>query len=190
MSAWGLGLTYFPHGNNFTYHRQKELPVLNNKRKIRFNLHLGYAYTDDQGSPGGPKYPAYTFFPYLSMRTGKTGLKGQVILGVESTYYTSIHTFILDNEPFYESPFFNSIKIAPNIGYEFFYGRLSILGQSGIYIYNPFRERGLIPTKLGIQYYLFKPANTQIRHQLRAGIYLKSHLAVADYVEFGLAYTF
>lgn len=58
--------------------------------------------------------------------------------------------------------------------------RLSALGELGVYLYNHDKQNKAIYQRIGLRYRLSKSLYSQIS--------LKTHLNVADYLEFGFSY--
>ncbi|WP_372474739.1 acyloxyacyl hydrolase [Capnocytophaga sp. ARDL2] len=84
---------------------------------------------------------------------------------------------------------FPKSKVQPNddwkrmgvfIGYEWYLNRLSVEGQIGYYVYNPYREGAKAYQRLGLKYYF-----TQ---RLQGLFSLKTHTANAEALEFGVGY--
>ena len=69
--------------------------------------------------------------------------------------------------------------VAP--GYELVLGRVTIVGQFGVYLRTVYKEDGLFYHRIG--------SRIQLTEHLRLNLLLKSHFAVADYFEWGLGYT-
>ncbi len=63
-------------------------------------------------------------------------------------------------------------------GYEMFLSKLSLEGQLGYYVYAPFNEDTAIYKRLGLKYYF---SNT-----IFGGVFLKTHMAKADALEFSV----
>jgi len=182
IPAGGITLKYFPKPPIRQY-RKDSLPSF--KRPIRLNVLLGYGFQEFERA-GGPRYPVYIFTPYLSKRIN---LKGQVTVGFDVNYYMRIYHFVLNQVAFQEDKALKALKIAPFIGYEFYFGRLSTIGQIGHYVYNPFLQDVNFFAKLGLQLHLY-PTDQHFDKQLFIGVYMKSHFARADFLQIGIGYVF
>ena len=83
-------------------------------------------------------------------------------------------------------------------------GHFSLVSQGGVYLYNPFyrdklesdnetsfkqKLKTVFIARLGYQYYLFD-ATVKHRHNLYVGIYVKTNLGQADFLDTGIGYTF
>ncbi len=182
IPAAGLSLKYFPKPPSEQFQRDS-LPKF--KKKLRFNTLLGYGFQEFDRA-GGPRYPVYIFTPYFSKRIN---IKGQLTFGMDVNYYMRIYHFVLNQVAFQDNEALKALKIAPFVGYEFYFGRLSATTQIGHYIYNPFLQDVNIFAKLGLQLYLH-PTYQKFDNQLFVGVYLKSHFAKADFLQIGLGYVF
>lgn len=74
-------------------------------------------------------------------------------------------------------------KSAIHLSYEFIVGRTSFIIQPGVYFFNPYDKFGYGVNRLGIRYRLTPWLSTNVA--------IKAHLfAKADFIEWGLGYTF
>lgn len=67
-------------------------------------------------------------------------------------------------------------------GYNLYINKLRVLVGLGVYVYDKYNPNGLFYSRLGFKY--------QINNHLVVLLGLKSHWAKADYVEYGIGYTF
>ncbi len=185
VPAVGLGLRYLPQPPTIKTARIPRDSLPQYDHKFHAGLKIGHGFTD--GEPvGGPKYPVYVLQAYVAKRVAT---QWQLLAGIESNYYASIYYYNINQGNWAGQEAKRAFKIAPYIGGELFMGRFSFVGTAGYYAYNPDFTRGIVPTKIGLQYYAF-PTYTRVGRQLYWGIYLKAHFSVADYVEVGMGYTF
>ncbi|MBK7854847.1 MAG: hypothetical protein IPJ79_08010 [Bacteroidetes bacterium] len=124
--------------------------------------------------------------------------------GLEAYYNTGVNDYILSQQFYEEEKFTNSTAFLFITGHEFLLGHFSLFTNGGVYIHNPFyselnrREnftyvksklKPLFTARIGIQYYL-KDAVFTPKNQLYAGVYIKTNLGQADFLETGIGYTF
>ncbi|MBN9294187.1 MAG: acyloxyacyl hydrolase [Flavobacteriia bacterium] len=76
----------------------------------------------------------------------------------------------------------NVIQAGVFSAYNLYINKLRVVVGLGAYVYDKFKPDGPIYTRLGFKY--------QINNHLLAVVGLKSHWAKADYVEYGIGYTF
>lgn len=185
VPAAGLGLRYIMPQKSVVLATPKDSSTQHYSRKIHAGLKLGHGFTD--GEPmGGPKYPVYVAQVYLTKRIAT---QWQLLAGIETNYYASIYYYNINQGNWAGQEAVRALKVAPYIGGELFMGRVSFVGTAGFYAYNPDFKRGIVPTKIGLQYYA-RPTYHRVGGQLYWGVYLKAHFSVADYVEVGMGYTF
>ena len=182
LPTMGLLVKYYPGSQAFTY-QINELPPLD--RKVRVGIRAGLGFNEED-IPGGPRYKVFVAAVYLTRRINH---KGELLSGIEGNFYNSIYDFVVSQQAFLEKQAAKAIKVAPYIGYRFFFGHLSVSGKLGAYVFNPFSPRAPFYSKIGLQYHLFNPMYRNGRN-LYAGVYLKAHYAMADYLELGVGYTF
>ncbi|MEO5569975.1 MAG: acyloxyacyl hydrolase [Bacteroidia bacterium] len=173
-------------------------------KNIHFNMRLGLGVNEQGGSTGpanGPKYPIYIASFFV---TKNISLVNKLQMGIEGWYNTGVYDYIT-SEGFYDAnEHLKSGALVFFIGHEFLLGHFSLVTQGGIYIYNPFyrdklksqsetsvmeKFKTLIPARLGYQYYFFD-ATVKHRHNLFLGIYIKTNLGQADFLDMGAGYTF
>jgi hypothetical protein len=173
-------------------------------KKIQFNVRVALG-VNEQGSStapvNGPKYPIFLTSAFLSKMVSPIN---KVTLGIEGWYNKGVYDFIVSQE-FYESNAAGkSYAVAMVLGHEFIMGHFSIVTNGGIYLYNPFYRDRLerneltgtkdklkvwIPARLGFQYYA-KDAFLSPKNNWFAGIYIKTNLGQADFLESGIGYQF
>ncbi|POS02544.1 lipid A 3-O-deacylase PagL [Flavobacterium croceum DSM 17960] len=125
----------------------------------------------------------YHIGAYLDKRISrKSGLQ----LGTDLFLTKSFKDFIQ-----YKANAFPELHIDPNTdykrigvfaGYEMYINKLSIEGQVGYYVYDPFKNEISIYDRIGLKYYI---SNT-----IFTGISLKTHVFLAEAVEYGIGIRF
>ena len=178
----GLMVKHFPNKQTFKYKIHESQPI---DRSIRAAFRVGVGFQEAE-VPGGARYHIYIGALSAVKRVNH---KGQFLAGIEWNYYMELLHFVRSQTIFEEDERKQALKVTPYIGYEFLFGRLSGLANLGYYVYDPFKSRASFYTKIGLQYYIWDTA-LRNRHNLFAGVYLKSHYAQADYLEVGLGYVF
>jgi hypothetical protein len=126
--------------------------------------------------PGGKKYPGGVLSMYVNKRLNQ---KSALNVGVDGFYNTALKQ-IIRQDPDVDSlniPDFKRASIT--FGHELFIGRVSMLTQMGVYVYNPYQKTDArIYQRVGLKYYFSR--------KLFANMLLKTHFGTADCVEWGL----
>ena len=196
------GIKYFPR----TYPEKKIIPekIPDPYHGIKTHVRFGYGIhefgiaTDIYADK---KYPVYTFTTTLAKKFGKMT---RTHAGFSVKYYTDWKEKIRESNYYTENIHLKSSAITFILGNEFFIDQFSLYIHGGLNIYNPYykgfvKELGgemdfgntmkkLFNGKFGLQYYL-KDTYFNEGFNCYAGIYIKSNLAAADFVEIALGIT-
>ncbi len=199
--SYGLGITY-----HFTDDKKPvQNPIMNYANPWLFNVRLGMGIHEFAGTStaiGGPKYPVFVSSLYMSKRyTAASNFHA----GLHFNYYASYYDFIVQQAIFDDHKRLNASNVILFVGQEFLLGHFSFVLQAGFNIYNPYNARikelgaspgniskflgNYVTNKLGFQYY-FKNPKITTQHNLFMGLFIKTHLAQADFIEYGVGYTF
>jgi len=176
----------------------------NAEKELKFGIRLGFGmheFGNELGPVEGSKYPIIDGAFYVKKPAGKIG---SALLGLGYKYYSSFYEKIVEDSTFSSNLRLKSSVFTLFLGYEFEMGRISLLAQGGINIYNPFWRRftelveeewtfykqveGLISTRLGLQYYFFEPIKYQQNAYL--GLYIKANMGGADFVSLSTGFVF
>jgi len=125
---------------------------------------------------GGKKYFVSSLsYQWLKTTSNKSSFGG----GVDVFYNTSLEPLMLrvQNE---ESGEMGKFRIGLNGTYALSMGELSLLFQVGGYAYTAYTDNGHIYSKLGSRY--------NVTDKLFLNLALKTHFAVADFIEYGIGY--
>lgn len=152
----------------------------------QFNISLGYARHESDKELNGPKYPVYTISAFANKRLN---FLVHLSYGVEYNYFTSVYQNLIDNRAVGKNFHWHASRVAPYIGVDFLYGRFAISTLVGFYPYRPISIGVRIPTKLGFKYYLHS-LDVFKQHNCFVAGYLKTHYAVAEYLEISFGYSF
>lgn len=127
------------------------------------------------------RFPFYHIGFYADKRINR---KSSLQLGTELFLTKSIQEYIK-----YYSVAYPEQNISPNtdykrvgifVGHELMINRISLETQIGYYVYEPFKKDTPIYDRLGIKYYFTK--------KLFGGFTIKTHLFLAEALEFGIGY--
>lgn len=171
--------------------------------QLHFTIRGGLAYNQFGGTtgPGGPYYPIYLVSLLL---TKKISMVNKLQTGIEGWYNTGVYEFILSQDFYDEKQRQKSYSVAWIAGHEFLMGHVSLVTQGGIYLYHPFfRDRlkrfesytlkeklkTLFPARIGLQYYWFDET-VHRANNLFFGVYIKTNLGQADFLDAGIGYRF
>lgn len=196
-----VGLKYFPANPCTTQCRKK---AAKEKSPVLLNIRAGAGIHDfGVGTEvGRPKFRVYAASVYASKQVGRLS---NVHIGFMNKYYTNYYDFMCDSSLY--AP--DKRKIRSNtfslmLGHEFICGRVSLLTQGGINLFNPFAKyyyslyetksfknsiERYICTRLGFQYYVFMPSPSR-RFNIFTGIYLNANFGQADFPEISAGISF
>ncbi len=149
-----------------------ESPVPEFKKVTMLQIFYGGGVKDEYPT-GGPKFWASTLLINLNYRTSyKSGWQA----GLDFSYDPSLSRYF--DRP--DLPFKNKLNIGLLLGYELYFGKLSLLIQAATNVYDvnkiylPFYQR------YGLRYYLCENFFAQLT--------MKSHFGSVDYVETGIGF--
>ena len=126
----------------------------------------------------GPKYAVITSsFNMMKIRSNKSSFGA----GFDLFYNSSLSAFLANDEA-YEVNNADNVRAGVTLIYSLDFGRFSTLIQLGGYLYNKETEKGLIYNRFMMRYY----TNKKVFFNLG----LKTHMAVADYLEAGVGVKF
>ena len=201
LPAIGVGVRYHINPLIMKFTGQDSLLI---DKRIKPSVRISIGHNEQGNSIGpvnGPTYPIYL----VAVTANKLLTPvNKVHAGFEAYYNMGVKDYILNKQFYKEEKFSNSIALLFITGHEFLLGHFSLFTNGGVYIHNPFyrelnrREnitdirsklKTLFTARLGIQYYL-KDAALFNKNQLYAGVYIKTNLGQADFLETGFGYTF
>lgn len=148
--------------------------------KLGYTLSASLAFQEIR-VPGGPIFPVYVGSVGLQYKLNKVN---RLVLGYEyefnrSMHFFGYHVFIFDNK---KEAFQGASRHMLYVGDEFLFGDWSLQLQTGFYVFD--KNALLIPFpnyfKLTTRYYF--PIGKELPFRSYAGIVIKSHLFVADYL--------
>lgn len=204
----GLNLPAAGLGFRYKFGATPPAPALNDSivydKKLRLNLRVALGYNeqgDSQGPVNGPKYPIFLGSVFTTLNVSPVNkIKG----GIEVWYNTGVYDYIISQEFYEEKETKRSFAVALMFGHEFLLGHWGVVTDAGIYLYNKFYQdrfelvedqsfkeelKTYIPARIGFQYYL-KDATQKQKNNLFMGVYIKSNMGQADFLETSLGYTF
>ncbi len=169
-----------------------------------FQVRFAVGYNEQGASTfpvNGPRYPIYLGAFYVTRYLTPVN---KFHLGVEGWYNSGVYDFITSQRYYNDKEHLRSTAWQAVVGNEFLFGHFSMLINGGIYFYNPvyheklrrenetnFKKqlKGWITARLGFQYYL-KDATIYHKSNFYAGVYIKTNLGQADFLETGIGYAF
>lgn len=175
----GVNYTFDKSGNNIRREMVYDT-IINYNQPLHYNLIFrgGINQSDVIGSK---QYPYYTFGGYIDKRISR---KSGFQLGAEFFIPKYLKEYI-----HYMSVAYPEDPVNPNTdyhkvglfgGYELYINRMSLEGQVGYYVYEPFKSTGSLYQRIGMKYYFGK--------RIFGGVGLKTHGAKAEVMEMGLGY--
>jgi hypothetical protein len=147
----------------------------------------------------GPKQYIYLLSLHRSKRYS---VKGQFLFGLEG-YYNSGYRLYLKSQEIaeLEDRFNNASALIAFVGHEYRYGHYGLMIQAGYNLHNPFlnyfiqhnqpkeKLKAKLPGKFGVNYYFNNPFYTSGTN-FYLGLYIKSNVSQADFLEAGVGMTF
>ena len=119
------------------------------------------------------KFPVYSLRYLWSANKGK---RGSFTYGLDYFNNSSLETLVESSE----SSFALNSQFGATVGYSLNLSRIRVLLQQGFYLYNKYRDLGIMYTRLGLDY--------EFSNRIVCGAFLKSHYAKADHAEFSIGY--
>ena len=197
----GMNTPYFSAGIRYGASRKRE-NVLTDQRnlrndKLRFGIRASYAFNEHGGTlgaVGGPKYPIYVLSAFAAKNFRYTR---RWTLGFDVWYNCGVKSFINSQDYYERLHDLRSTVVSVMAGHEFLFGNMAFVFQGGVYLYNPFykkrwresNERELhqalktwFPGRVG-GYYYFRSPITDERNNFFFGVFIKTNLGQADFLE-------
>jgi hypothetical protein len=204
----GMNMPVFSAGVRFKLQEQKagetDTTHLTVNKRVQFNVRMALG-VNEQGSStapvNGPKYPIYLSSVYLSKMVSPVN---KVTGGIEVWYNKGVYDYIVSQDFYEKNRKQKSYAAALMLGHEFLFGHWGLITNGGIYLYNPFyREKlnrseksstkdklkTLIPARIGANWYL-KNGTESPASNFFVGLYIKTNMGQADFLESGLGYQF
>lgn len=150
---------------------------------VRFNVVLSSG-NNDSGVIGMSQYPFLVTTLYADKRINR---KSSIQFGTEVFFTKTLRKYIqYANLAFPENESITGEedwkRVGLFVGHELFIGKLSLVTQAGYYVYYPFDYLKPYYTRIGLKRYVYK--------NVFASIMLKTHLAKAESMEYGIGIRF
>jgi len=148
------------------------------KEPIKYNF-VFRSGVNESSVIGSGQHPFFHIGVYADKRLNR---KSAIQFGTEVFLTTSFKDFIK-----YKSNAYPEDNINPNtdykrvgvfVGHELFVNRISLEAQIGYYVYDPFKNEISIYDRVGMKYY--------ISNKIFAGFTIKTHMFLAEALEFGV----
>lgn len=177
MYGGHVGLRYFP----VTDDPQKvgsPTPQISNRFGAQVRLGLGMV---EYNNTDGPSYPVYAA---TALGYWRYGGKNKVLFGIDYNYYTSVYSFLRNNEIDIGNERAQSWEGVVFIGHEFLIGRVGVLAQFGIPFKHTKFNKDKTVQKLGYSYYILQQEKGIVRN-IALNCFIKSNNLEASNLEFG-----
>ncbi len=200
ITVAGLGMRYHIKPATFLLGEKSLLP--DKKTHLSVRIALGQNEQGNTTFPvNGPRYPIYLAAFYATKYVTPVN---KLHAGLEGWYNTGVYDFITSQEYYDDNLRWRSTALQFVLGHEFLMGHFSMLTNGGVYLYNPvFKERlkrennntlhnklkSRLTARIGFQYYLHD-ATLYSRNNWFAGVYIKTNLGQADFLEGSIGYCF
>lgn len=174
----GINLLSVNYGVGYHFGATQTKTVFNgiNKEKKWEGSIVLSAGTKEIPPIGGKKYFVSSFsYSLLKTVTNKSSFG----IGTDLFYNTSLEPLVIkvQNE---DKGKISRFRLGFNGTYALTMGKLSLLFQVGGYAYTVYKDNGYIYSKLGSRY--------KVTDKLFLNLALKTHFAVADFIEYGIGY--
>jgi hypothetical protein len=147
----------------------------------------------------GPTYHIYSVMGYISKQVSPIN---EIKFGINYSYYRGYHTLIVHDEMYDYFKFFRSSVISLQIGHEFLMNHFGFVTDIGLKVVDPIYRnfflkydetpsgwfKQYVTGRLGFEIYPYK--NAFSGKKLSLGMYIKTNLFQADFVEYNMTYTF
>jgi len=193
----GFGLTHYSNGG--TVQPNKGFNLITMQTGIKYNLHEKeyiiknkipefnskneYSIVLSGGFKNLP--PAQkTFFPVSSLMLNfkrQFSYKGKFGLGFD-LFYDKSRTVVLKYEGIKNPTKAEMFYGGSHLSYDFVYGKMSFTTQVGVYLLRKARFYQPVYSRFGLSY--------KFDNNLTANIHLKTFWAAADFIEYGIGYSF
>ncbi len=172
----GINLPYISLGLGHTFHQVEKSKSSDSFIPKKWNLTaIGIISTKEVFPTGGKKYPIYAFsLVGKKIFTPKTGME----LGLDFIYKTSINAY----KPQIHKTKEGIAQLGLYCGYVLPLDKLQFVLGMGLYVRDEYFPDSRMYHRLGMRY--------QLTDKLLINFTLKTHWAKADYVEYGIGYTF
>lgn len=174
-----VGLNY-NFNNNFVRKTDTLVESKSYRTPIRYNVVLRTGVNE---SPiiGSGQYPFYHIGFYIDKRLNR---KSTIQFGTELFLTKSmkdyIHYFVVGYPEKNLDPDTDYKRVGLFFGHELMINRISLEAQLGFYVYQPFKKDIPVYDRVGMKYY--------ITDKLFGGLTIKTHLFLAEALEFGIGY--
>ena len=176
----GINILSLTTGLNYTFGKKETfLGEIAKSRDSLWNNNVTVGFGVKELSPiDGPQYWVSTLsFNRMKARTEKSSF------GFSSDlFYNSSLSDLKARDSLTSSNDFDNFRIGIIGLYSFDVGKISILFGAGAYVYSNYKGNGIIYNKIETRYW--------VSDQLFFRFGVKTHIAVADFVEYGIGYKF
>jgi len=204
-----VGLNTVNINSGFKYYIDKQSESFNKNsepidKKVSQKLQLGigtHKFGNELGPVNGSSYNVYDAAYYIGKPIGKLGTG---MIGIAYKYYNSYYNKIKEGNIYEDGWHLKSSVLTLLLAYEFEMGQMSLIAQGGISVYHPFwkefvrligsnltlfkKIEGIIPTRLGLQYYLFD--KEKFNNNAYIGLYINANFGGADFVSVSTGFKF
>ncbi len=193
ISVPNLGLNTLKFSIGMTWHlkREESQPISEPDSSLclakwQFIPKLSLGLKEEKVSKG-PKYPVYIIGFQIARSIRQ---KRRILLGLESQWDMAASAFRRNQDIDEEDQGLLIYNPSLSLGHEYLMGRIGLLTQANLYLRKTWERPDFFAAKIGTNLYLFSNYDRENKQNLFFGIYIKTHLAVADFMEFALGYQF
>lgn len=178
--AFQIGLNYSFDQNEPIRKVSPQIDSIDSKLKYVFSFKTGVNESHIIGMGQKPFYHMNLYAEKRLNRTGSVQLGGELFM---SETIKELIPFMANSFPeFNISEDADYKRISIFLGYEMYINKLSLEGQFGVYVYDQYKVNGNNYQRLGVKYYFCD--------NFFGSLSLKTHLAKAEALEFGVGVKF
>lgn len=159
------------HRPDYTYHEDTFSP-----QKPGFTISSGFGINEANFIGAGAK-PFITLSLYADKRINN---KIALLAGADVFWTWSLKEDIRYDLTVDQTSPPDYRRVAVTAGFEYFINKLSVIGQLGVYVYDPYHNYSFFYERVGLKYYLSEKIFT--------GVAIKAHYASGELAEFGIGY--
>jgi hypothetical protein len=176
----GINIISLTSGMNYTFGKKEvEVREVGSARVLTWNnlVTSGLAMKEVAPIDGPPYWVSTLSFNRMKSRTEKSSFGFSADL-----FYNSSLSALIDRDSSVSSTDLDNFRVGIIGLYSFDVGEFSVLLGAGAYLYSNYKGNGVIYNKLETRYW--------VSDQLFFRFGVKTHLAAADFVEYGVGYKF
>ncbi len=182
----GLGIKWCFEAIDYPKDKERFVPAPLDSLSSKVHFFLRSSFGITEKGYDGPKYIAYAFSPGVYRHFGQLH---KLSVGGEYLFNHAPYQFMQHIGFESESNFLQASRFSLFLGYELHLGHLGFITEIGYYLNKHYEQRSRISTKFGFHLYARNPIKFN-RHLPYVGVYIRSYLGEAEFLEMVAGYAF